>query len=63
MKTNHALRAALHPLTSLAGLGALTVRVEFHPPVPFSRFGSRKALSEHCHRAVAEGVDRAIRGK
>lgn len=50
-------------LTSLAGLGALTVRVEFHPPVPFSRFGSRKALSEHCHRAVAEGVDRAIRGK
>jgi 1-acyl-sn-glycerol-3-phosphate acyltransferase len=50
-------------LVSLAGLGALTVRVEFHPQVPFSRFGSRKALSEHCHRAVAEGVDRAIRGK
>jgi lyso-ornithine lipid O-acyltransferase len=50
-------------LVSLAGLGALTVRVEFHSPVPFSRFGSRKALSEHCHRAVAEGVDRAIRGK
>jgi 1-acyl-sn-glycerol-3-phosphate acyltransferase len=50
-------------LLSLAGLGAVTIRVEFHPAVPFSRFGSRKALSEHCHRAVAEGVDRAIRGK
>lgn len=50
-------------LVSLASLGAVTIRVEFHPPVPFSRFGSRKALSDHCQRAVAEGVDRAIRGK
>jgi 1-acyl-sn-glycerol-3-phosphate acyltransferase len=50
-------------LFHVAALGALTVRVEFHPPVPFSRFGSRKALSDHCRRAVAGGVDRAIRGK
>lgn len=50
-------------LVSLASLGAVTIRVEFHPPVPFSRFGSRKALSDHCQRAVAQGVDRAIRGK
>jgi len=50
-------------LASLASLGAVTIRVEFHPPVLFSRFGSRKALSDHCQRAVAEGVDRAIRGK
>lgn len=50
-------------LVSLASLGAVTIRVEFHPPVPFSRFGSRKALSDHCQQAVAQGVDRAIRGK
>lgn len=50
-------------LVKLAGLGAVTVRVEFHPAVPFSRFGSRKALSDHCQREVAAGVDRAIRGK
>ena len=50
-------------LVKLASLGTLTIRVEFHPAVPFSRFGSRKALSDHCQREVAGGVDRAIRGK
>jgi 1-acyl-sn-glycerol-3-phosphate acyltransferase len=50
-------------LVKLAGLGRVTIRVEFHQAVPFSRFGSRKALSDHCQREVAAGVDRAIRGK
>ena len=50
-------------LVMLASLGTVTIRVEFHPAVPYSRFGSRKALSDHCQRAVAEGVDRAVRGK
>jgi lyso-ornithine lipid O-acyltransferase len=50
-------------LAKLASLGTLTIRVDFHPAVPFSRFGSRKALSDHCQREVAAGVDRAIRGK
>ena len=48
-------------LVKLSSLGTLTIRVEFHPAVPFSRFGSRKALSDHCQREVAAGVDRAIR--
>jgi len=50
-------------LVKLASLGSVTIRVEFHPAVPFSRFGSRKALSDHCQRLVAAGVDRAIRTK
>jgi len=27
------------------------------------RFGSRKALAEHCWRVVADGVDRAVSGR
>ena len=43
-------------LWRLAGLGRITVTVEFHPPVTLDQFASRKALCEHCHRMVAEGV-------
>ncbi len=50
-------------LWRMVRLGRLTVRVEFHEPVTVDRFGSRKALAEHCWRAVADGVDRAVSGR
>jgi 1-acyl-sn-glycerol-3-phosphate acyltransferase len=50
-------------LLRLAGLGNVTVVVEFHPPVSLEAFGSRKALAEHCQRVVAEGMARAIAGR
>jgi len=50
-------------LWRLAGLGRVAVTVEFHPPVTIDEFGSRKALTEHCQRAVAEGVAAAIGGR
>jgi 1-acyl-sn-glycerol-3-phosphate acyltransferase len=50
-------------LWRLAGLGRITVAVEFHPPVTLDQFASRKALCEHCHRTVAEGVAAAIGGR
>jgi lyso-ornithine lipid O-acyltransferase len=53
----------LDHLWHVAGLGRITVAVEFHPPVTLAGFGSRKALSEHCQRAVAEGVAVAIAGR
>ena len=50
-------------LWHVAGLGRITVAVEFHPPVTLAQFPSRKALSEHCQRAVAEGVAVALAGR
>ncbi|MBK3733210.1 1-acyl-sn-glycerol-3-phosphate acyltransferase [Azospirillum brasilense] len=44
-------------------LGRMTVEVEFHPPVTIEGFSSRKALADHCQRAVARGVERAVSGK
>lgn len=43
--------------------GDLGVRVEFHEPVALPRFPSRKALADHCHRVVADGVSRAVSGR
>lgn len=43
-------------------LGKLTVELQFHPPVTLEQFGSRKALSDHCHDVVAEGVTEALTG-
>lgn len=45
------------------GLGVVTVVVQFHEPVTVADYGSRKALAEHCHRVVAEGVADALAGK
>ena len=50
-------------LWQMVRLGRLTIRVEFHEPVTVDRFGSRKALAEHCWRVVAAGVDRAVSGR
>ncbi|MFC5358486.1 lysophospholipid acyltransferase family protein [Azospirillum himalayense] len=44
-------------------LGRMTVEVEFHPPVTIDGFSSRKALADHCQRAVARGVERAVSGR
>ncbi|PGH54851.1 1-acyl-sn-glycerol-3-phosphate acyltransferase [Azospirillum palustre] len=44
-------------------LGGMTVEVEFHPPVTIDGFSSRKALAEHCHRVISDGVARAISGR
>lgn len=50
-------------LWRVAGLGRTIVTVDFHPPVTLGEFGSRKSLSEHCQRAVAEGVAAAVAGR
>jgi 1-acyl-sn-glycerol-3-phosphate acyltransferase len=50
-------------LWRVAGLGRIVVVLEFHPPVTLSEFASRKGLSEHCQRMVAEGVAAAIVGR
>ncbi|CAO3355831.1 lysophospholipid acyltransferase family protein [Azospirillum palustre] len=44
-------------------LGGMTVEVEFHPPVTIDGFSSRKALAEHCHRVISDGVASAISGR
>ncbi|CAO3413909.1 lysophospholipid acyltransferase family protein [Azospirillum doebereinerae] len=44
-------------------LGGMTVEVEFHPPVTIDGFSSRKAIAEHCHRVVSQGVVRAVTGR
>lgn len=50
-------------LWQLAGLGRVTVVVEFHPPVALADFGSRKALADHCQGQVARGVAAALSGR
>ncbi|MFO0370975.1 MAG: lysophospholipid acyltransferase family protein [Brevundimonas sp.] len=34
------------------GIGRVTVEIEFHAPVTFARFGSRKALTRFCEETV-----------
>lgn len=50
-------------LWRLIGLGALTVVVEFHPPITLAHFADRKALTHHCQRVIAEGHGRALAGR
>lgn len=45
------------------GLGRVTVEVEFHPTVDLDRFGSRRALTDHCHDVIHDGVVRANAGR
>lgn len=49
-------------LWQVAGLGRITVVVEFHPPTSVAEFASRKALAEHCRRQVVAGVAAVIAG-
>ena len=50
-------------LWQLAGLGRVTVVIDFHPPVTLADIGSRKALAEHCRDQVARGVAEALSGR
>jgi len=55
--------AMMPHLWRLIALGRVGVTVEFHPTLRGDAFASRKALAEHCHRAVVAGVQRALRGR
>jgi 1-acyl-sn-glycerol-3-phosphate acyltransferase len=50
-------------LWAMLGLGTVEVAVTFHRAVTLAQFGSRKALAEHCHRVIAQGVARALAGR
>jgi 1-acyl-sn-glycerol-3-phosphate acyltransferase len=50
-------------LWRVLGLGTATVDIRFHPPRTMSDLGSRKALADYCHTAVAHGVADAISGR
>ncbi|HEY3917392.1 MAG TPA: lysophospholipid acyltransferase family protein [Stellaceae bacterium] len=45
------------------GLGQLTVVVTFHEPVRLKDFGTRKLLSEHCARVIAQGMAAVLAGR
>ncbi len=49
-------------LWRLLALGRITVAVHFHDPVTVAQLGSRKAVAEHCWRAVSDGVSEAVCG-
>ncbi len=50
-------------LWAMLGLGVVTVEVTFHPAVTLADLGSRKALADHCYRAIAGGVASANAGR
>jgi len=44
-------------------LGNTTIEVEFHKPVRLEEFGSRRALTDHCHDVVSRGLVTANAGR
>jgi 1-acyl-sn-glycerol-3-phosphate acyltransferase len=50
-------------LWRMAGLGTVLVAVHFHPPTTVVACGSRKALAEAAHNAVARGVAALLAGR
>ena len=48
---------------TVLGLGTLTVRVIFHPPVTLEQFGSRKDLTVHCYKVIHAGLAAALAGR
>lgn len=50
-------------LFAALGLGRLTVEVIFHPCVSLADFGDRKALANHCHDVISNGVVAALAGR
>jgi lyso-ornithine lipid O-acyltransferase len=50
-------------LWTMLGLGTITVKVLFHPPVTLEGMGGRKALAEHCYRVIASGLTAALAGR
>lgn len=49
-------------LWEMVKLGRMRVAVRFHPPVALEGFAGRKALADHCWRAIAQGVADANAG-
>ena len=47
----------------VAGVGRLTIQVQFHEPVTLEQFGSRKQLADHCWTQVAGAMARANAGR
>ena len=45
------------------GIGKVSVVVEFHKPVTFEQFGSRKAMAEYCQAQVQRGLTQALTGR
>ncbi|MBL8698620.1 MAG: 1-acyl-sn-glycerol-3-phosphate acyltransferase [Alphaproteobacteria bacterium] len=45
------------------GIGRTTVVVEFHEPVTFARFGSRKALTQHCEQVIGTALSEINAGR
>jgi 1-acyl-sn-glycerol-3-phosphate acyltransferase len=43
-------------MARLLSLGRIRAEVWFHEPVTIDSFADRKALADHCHRAVADGL-------
>jgi 1-acyl-sn-glycerol-3-phosphate acyltransferase len=55
---------ALGPhLWAAIGIGKVTATLEFHPPVTYAQFGSRKALAKHCEETIARGLQAANSGR
>lgn len=50
-------------LVGALGLGRVMVEVEFHAPVSVAQFGSRKALSAHCHKVISYSLTRMLAGR
>jgi 1-acyl-sn-glycerol-3-phosphate acyltransferase len=50
-------------LWTVIGLGKISVRVIFHPPVTLEDFGSRKELAVHCFKVIAAGLAAALGGR
>jgi lyso-ornithine lipid O-acyltransferase len=50
-------------LWKMLGLGQLTVVMTFHEPVRLKDFGSRKLLSEHCAKIIADGMGAMLAGR
>ncbi|HEY1723765.1 MAG TPA: lysophospholipid acyltransferase family protein [Magnetospirillaceae bacterium] len=55
---------ALAPhMWTMIGLGITTIEIELHPVTSLEQFGSRKALSDHCYRTIANGLAAANAGR
>jgi 1-acyl-sn-glycerol-3-phosphate acyltransferase len=50
-------------LWTLIGLGNISVRIIFHPPVTLEQFGSRKELTVHCYKVIHAGLSAALAGR
>jgi 1-acyl-sn-glycerol-3-phosphate acyltransferase len=50
-------------LWTMLGLGAITVKVIFHPTVTIEQFGSRKLLAVHCYKVISGALAAAIAGR